>query len=265
MIFKTSIYTENIKYFNRLAKNNSYILSSFPRSGNTWLRIMLSHLISMKHDQNYINELNVHQDQIIPDENRDKLKNCVEWAFKSVVIMKSHRTYLSLKKNISKKTKHIYLFRRPEDVLTSYYYFHLRYSHLDHVKEAGIDAFVLQKLDDYILHLESIICSGLDTTQLKVISYENLVQDTHNVMVSLTSWMDLSYSKYEIDKSIKLSSFKMLQEREKKISKKDVLFFRRGKIGEGEQELKTETKNILKNKTKKIINKMHEDYSYQSF
>ena len=106
------------KLFNYLELNeNDVFLVSYPRSGNTWVRVILSYILYPERKIESLSEL----DSLIPDIHRSIPK----LRYSNPRVIKSHQSYDSRHghQNPNLYKKIIYIVRNPYDSLKSYYSF----------------------------------------------------------------------------------------------------------------------------------------------
>jgi tetratricopeptide (TPR) repeat protein len=221
-------------------KDNDIVIASYPRSGNTWLRLLLSDIILQLNGFETDTLLPIHQDYVIPnihDKNLHKIDPRVSLPFR---LIKTHQKY----SKIPQKT--LFLFRHPADALCSYYYFHLRYEHLKKIVEGGIDKFCLQNVDEWCEHLASYIdAKNISPDKIFFISYELLHYQAVMALKEITEFLDLKINEQMFKKAIANHTFQK-QYQQEKISgeigtKYSEHFFRKGSVGTHMEELKKET------------------------
>ena len=106
----------------KIKKNTkpNILLSSFPRSGNTWLRLLLTDVfLQIENLEVGQNALLSHIEKYVPDMHCDKLDNDCGSSSTNFIIVKTHSKYDNIK---IKHEKVILLYREPEDCLISFYY-----------------------------------------------------------------------------------------------------------------------------------------------
>jgi len=157
----------------------SRFLTSFPRSGNTWMRRLLA------------SALGYSADELVPDLHNPTLKIVPpQQPVGQAILYKSH-TVFGLD-----KYRHIYLFRLPEDALVSYAHFSGRAT-------AGCDRFVRRSLRTYAYQLSSVYEQALSHPERwLLLSYESLIQDTERSIFSAIHWLGLQVSKDSVGQAI---------------------------------------------------------------
>ncbi len=111
-------------------------VTSFPRSGNTWMRYLLSDVFLQIHGIDTDTKLPIHPDEIIADFYRSRVALRNKAVRTPGVLLKSHDSFKELQerfwgkdcRNTSsfQRCRHLYLYRSPEDALVSLYHYVLR-------------------------------------------------------------------------------------------------------------------------------------------
>jgi len=96
---------------------NQILLASFPKSGNTWFRFVVANILSqrLRGEEISFQNLSYYSPEIKKDR---KLKNCVS-SDSDPIFLKTH-FYNNL---FFKRYKSVVLYREPENVFKSYYYY----------------------------------------------------------------------------------------------------------------------------------------------
>ncbi|WP_044204130.1 sulfotransferase domain-containing protein [Coleofasciculus chthonoplastes] len=188
-------------------------LVSYPRSGNTWMRAMLAHILygdsgtSIKDLQYYIPDIHVktYLNEVIDTEQH---------------IIKSHYQYYSSPKQCQKKYKRvIYLIRDPRDVVLSFYRYHKKL--YDYQWE--FNEFVLDWLNGRIWPSswqEHVNCwtgnskheLGFD---LHCIRYEDLLSDVNHELIKLANFLGINVTKKSVQYAVESASVENMRLKEK--------------------------------------------------
>lgn len=213
--------------------DNQYFLASFPKSGNTWVRFILSYLIdsseliTVKKLGNFIPDLHV-LDQLKLIENSKS--NFREFDFQFI---KTHDSYSKFYKNKNK----ILVVRDGRDVITSYYH----YINSRTKKNISIENIIrnenIHNFGSWTEHFNSWKNHIKNSSAL--LKYEDLLVDPFQHISKLLKNIGWKKKDHEIIDSIEKSSFKELKKNEKengimfsdKINDNSVPFFRSGKSG----------------------------------
>ena len=119
---------ENIKGIANLVKKGTEVtwLASFPRSGNTWLRLVITEYLLRLSG---VNEFNVFEEvkTTIPDFTRDPILLANKNIAHQPKLVKTHDTYFKTRSLVPRSARsafrYLYLFRAPEDALTSFFHY----------------------------------------------------------------------------------------------------------------------------------------------
>ena len=211
---------------------NEYFLISYPKSGNTWLRIILSNLIS--EDKKL--EIAFHNcGEFIPDSHIQGQRELIinkksKFNRLPVRIVKSHDRF----KSFFKKRKVIYIVRNGENVLISlYYYLKARNNNeiaLESIhKNAGSHSY-----GPWNKHVLRWLYNSI-----YIVQYENLKKDPENEILNLCKYLSIKVNQEEIIRVIENSSFNRMKSLEEKYgyyndtrvkSDKKISFVRKGSI-----------------------------------
>ncbi|MCC3437713.1 MAG: sulfotransferase domain-containing protein [Microcoleus sp. PH2017_05_CCC_O_A] len=241
-----------------LLTETDFILSSYPRSGNTWMRLLFSDIIlqsqgfKTKSGGNFIPDI---YKQKLDTWNRDPRTKKVPLR-----IIKSHEFYDTRYINT------IYLFRKPADALCSFYYYLLGYpDQREELQKQGIDDFCKVKVEQWRVHVESYI-EAKDKKHDKVlfISYESLKEQPEIILKKTTrDFLGLNITSSMCRIAIKNQNFEELQ-RIQKFEDTSQLgfwetggyqdFFRKGKVNSSKDELTQSTIDFIEADAMAIYN-----------
>lgn len=259
-------------------------LASYPKSGNTWIRTLLTCLLKNPHtEQPLINELiapsmssrNIIDEHLLLETSeltQDEIELYTPLALRELsasitccpFFMKTHTAYTYTKNgepiypaDVSIGT--VYIIRNILDVIVSYAH-HNTDTIENTIKNAAKEDFLLlsrwddirpqvpQKLLSWSRHIQSW------KNQLEIpalfIRYEDLFEDTFTVFKEIITFSGLIASDQEMENAITRSSFNILQEQEKKFGfrerkGKESAFFRKGKIGSWRESLTDEQVKLI--------------------
>ncbi|MEE2643158.1 MAG: sulfotransferase domain-containing protein [Planctomycetota bacterium] len=234
-------------------------VSSFPRSGNTWTRHILADCLIQNAGLSTTTDLPTHPNRIIPDRYDNRISERDPAVSTPGLIVKTHDRFdvalNLLDQRAHQQMRHLYIYRRPEDCLVSYYHFHLRYKLLQEKAAKGVDAFVLEQIDDWIQHVESYV-EGVDRYNGCVffLSYEQLLADPMACLRPALSFLEVDVSSAALKTAIEHMAFENLRAREEKnpINAKE-FFFRKGTTGSGSQELQASTLEAISSKAGEVL------------
>ena len=244
-------YLENKK---RIQANDIF-LASYPRSGNTWIRLLMSDLILQT--QGYETSTG---GNIIPDIYKDNINI---WFSDSRInnlpfrIVKTHETYETEYEKI------IYVVRNPADAICSYYHYTKEYCTKENSDDNecinDIDDFCLSHLSQWYWHTQTYIkLKERKAKKIQFVSYESLKNNTVKSLQSIATFCGLQVEQELCQKAVDNQEFKKLQDMAKQTSeiklgfKEDNgydKFFRQGEVNTSSQELSTETMRLIEEKT----------------
>jgi len=260
-------------------------LASYPKSGNTWFRVLLTNILQLSDKPADINQLitstiasnrevfehatglsssdltNEEIYQWQPDVFKHMAKNASE-----TIYVKIHDGNYNLPNGQplipAEATKAVvYLIRNPLDVAISFAH------HMNKPVQRAIDALnnpqfafcmnhaamqiqLKQQLGNWSSHVKSYLHSDLPTHFIK---YEQLLQNTFDTFKATLNFLNIEASGADIEKAIKFSNFDMLKQQESKAgfkekSPKADSFFRKGQSGEWKNCLTpTQVRSVFQN------------------
>jgi hypothetical protein len=253
-------------------------LASYPKSGNTWMRIFLINLLNptLQNSINHISYIRHAASRALFDEYaginssdlttleieqlRPKVYEAMAIANKESFFLKIHDTFQTLSDHqllVSKKASKsiIYLVRNPLDVVVSFSKF----------KKVSIDQIILEmestenslaKSDQQSLKMQlpQILSSWNEHVKswtqqqeipILVVRYEDLLSHPIQEFKKVVDFLGLSYSDEEIELASKKSDFSTLKSQELEHGFSDRFFattefFRKGVSGEGLKSLSSD-------------------------
>ena len=190
-------------------------LASYPKSGNTWVRFILSNALFGPADRS------IDVNRRIPDLHRrlpdDRLNRPDDGA---PLLAKTHFEMTPAHPELSRTDRALHIVRDPRDVLLSA----LNYRRLNGVTPAqlsdrayaevfintgGDPTWKQQKFGTWASHARS--WTSTDRFPVKTIRYEDLRTDTRGVMRDVIDFMGLDIDDDTLDRAIKASSFDALR------------------------------------------------------
>ncbi len=188
-------------------------LVSYPRSGVTWLRVMLSELAYQSSGESLADldyfvpdlSLNVLSDQIIPSSRH---------------IFKSHESYLWNHWKTEKYKKVVYLMRDPRDVALSYY----RYNQKLCNYAGSLDEFIADWIAGRISpgtwsqHVDSWEASSIEKygVQSCLIKYEDLTRQPLAELKKISEFFSITADLKALEKAVSNSSVERMRQKEAK-------------------------------------------------
>lgn len=210
-------------------RGDDIFLCSYPKSGNTWLRFILAHLLSVRTD---ITPRNV--DELVPDvyAANDKAN-----ALASPRILKTHHALLH------EFPKTIYVVRDVRDAMLSYYHYQQALGAFKGNFSEFLDvADTLHPFGNWSAHVEKALAfSNQYPKRILLLRYEDLQLNPETEIEKLIAFLGIS-PKRSAKEAIALSAFGRLQTLEAEHGssfgdKSGKPFFRSGKTGEGKAQL----------------------------
>ncbi|MDZ7771605.1 MAG: sulfotransferase domain-containing protein [Balneolaceae bacterium] len=235
-------------------------VSSYPRSGNTWLRKLLADLMLQKNGRQTDTTLPIHHDKLIPDRDFNAVAEAERLPHAPGLTVKTHDRIETIQKlypaSRRGEVRHIYIYRNPADALVSHYHFHLRYEHLaDKLGNTGVDAFCLEQFDSWKEHVESYLEAFEGGEEaIFILSYEQLSENAVPLLLELCEWLDFPVEPGQAERAVEHHRFKKLQQKEAVDPvNEEELFFRKGKVGGGREELQTSTLEELDRRSEALL------------
>lgn len=219
-------------------RESDVFLVSYPRSGNTWVRFLLANVIERDTEQP-IDFHSVHS--VIPDYGIQDHYQFIE-ALADPRIMKSHSAFDSRFHRV------IYLVRDGRDVMVSYYDYETKHRRFD----GSFQDFMLASQLPYgrwADHVQSWL-NVRERTDLLVVRYEDLLQDTGPELERMTRFVGISSTPDTLERAVRLSVFDQMQKLEETRGRPygdtAYRFVRRGTAGQWDNEFDEEARAIFK-------------------
>jgi hypothetical protein len=245
-------------------------VSSFPRSGNTWVRYLLADVFLQSNGVATDTDLPVSPDKIVPD------FYCHWIARRNVTIptpgvfIKTHETFAQLQTRFGRARhrpgpgvngaappfrgcKHVYLYRSPEDALVSLFHFYDHQRQLKSKTAAGIDAFCRANLASWEDSLSSYLRAADEGFPVLFIPYELLLQYPTEILSNLLRWLGARHDAATVERAVSNMQFSKLQALEVRDRFDEAFFFRRGCKGSGRAELQPSTIDIIQERTVRLM------------
>jgi hypothetical protein len=277
------IRASNTALIHRWLNNGTKVvfISSFLRSGNTWMRFMLSDVLLQMYGVETSTQLPVHPNDLIPEFRFNsiprRLTRCPPWAFRPpVAFVKTHFLFSQLEEILSgngrpswgmrsedaapfRDCRILYLYRAPEDALVSFYHFCHRDAYWRNRATNGIDAFCRTEVSWWMENMSSYLRAAGNGVPIFFASYESLLEKPAIVLSDLLHWLGMPHDAQMVNKAVSNMQFGKLQKMEIQTNKtRDLnhqqnLFFRRGCSGSGHAELQESTLLEIRQKTASLF------------
>jgi hypothetical protein len=234
-------------------RTDNIYLTSFPKSGNTWVAFMVANTIKehLKINVN-INFFNIHS--FIPEDGDYLTPNLEFFPFRKII--KNHRSF-------KYKYKYVFLLiRDPRDVMISYYYF-MKNSQ----KYAGDLSYFIRDekhgIQSWVSHTNSWLDNSYPSQRLFLFFYEDFKINSKKELKRMFNLMGFEIEDELLKKSIEKSSLENIKKLEKenmnylKQKNKVFKFVRKGEITKG-KELTQDDLDFILDKAKGTMDKIEE-------
>lgn len=249
-------------------------LASYPKSGNTWLRILLANLLAdgdgpqdingldlpfrVASHRRLVDDLSLLDSDLLRHDEVEKLRALTHDAFaaeqSSAVFVKTHDAYTRLDDGTPVLGRRgraaVCLVRDPRDVAVSYA-FHSDFSFTCSIAAMGDATNILtgyrhaqtpQRLLDWSGHVKSWLDQA--DIPIHVIRYEDLLADTAGEFVRTLAFLGIAADTEAVARAVRHAAFAALQAQEKVADFAEragsALFFREGRSGAWRQHLTIE-------------------------
>jgi hypothetical protein len=253
---------KNVAFLNAASSPLTFV-SSYPRSGNTWLRYLMTDCLLQTAGYECSTELPVHPNDVIPDlhcHSAEEIRAVTEVCDR--FFYKTHFTPAQvsrlMRSSPTVESSYIYLYRDPADALISYYYYNLRYPQYSNVAEKGPDLFCTEEITSWIDHVEQAVSCLGEERRICFIKYEDLHAATAEVLQGIWNWLNVNVSSGSCIAAATHMEFASLQDLERRTSTNESphRFFRRGLIGGAKKELNANTTDFLRTKSEDLLRKI---------
>ena len=253
---KDIYYWYNINYkLKKFLKGNeeqNILMYGYPKSGNTWLRLLLYNYRNLLLNPELSHTITYDKLNLLQSNEMEK-GTCFLHAEGFPLFYRTHVPYNASYNLFDKK---IFIHRNPLDTLISSYYFYRNrevpfFDDSNSIREklSDIDFYVVFKIDDWIdFYKESIQHAGI------VMNYSSMRINCEIEIARLISFLGWDFNQELVKRTVEMSSFnkvkKMGLEKNQKygMGPKDTFegeFTRSGKEGQFYNELKNETIHLI--------------------
>ena len=191
------------------ADSQDIFLISYPRSGNTWVRVILAELLYGESGES-LKDLEYY----IPDIHFKSLReNVIDSKFHFI---KSHNPYM-VERDFGKYKKVIYLIRDPRDIVLSHYRYLKARGYTDEFHQFVYD-WVTGRIwpTSWHSHINSWTGPGIENAKIEllIMRYEDLLSDTYKNVKKIMEFAGFQTNSTAIKKALKNSSITEMRKKE---------------------------------------------------
>jgi hypothetical protein len=236
-------------------------VSSFARSGNTWVRYLLSDVFLQNHGIETATDLAAHPDEIIPDFYCEMVARRNTAVPTPGLLVKTHDLFGHLQQQFGSPApqapggncRHLYIYRAPEDALVSFYHLQLREKYVKGRAGRDIDTFCLDAVPGWVAHVSSYVAASESGAPVFFASYNQLLENPESVLVEMLDWLGVRHKSSVVLRAVENMQFGKLQALEARDLADKAPVFRRGRNGSGTQELKAATISEIRRRTGQVL------------
>ncbi|HWD18408.1 MAG TPA: sulfotransferase domain-containing protein, partial [Verrucomicrobiae bacterium] len=177
-------------------------VSSFARSGNTWTRNLLADALLQAQGIETNTDLPVPFQQVVPDFYCDMIARRKASLPIPGILVKTHDVFEQLRARVCgqaspmaelrdaafRNCKLVYLFRRPEDVLVSYYHLQRKVKYIKRA-QFSIDEFCRSHLPHWMDNLSGYVRAHEAGYQVFFVSYEAMLREPAVTLSDILRWL----------------------------------------------------------------------------
>ena len=188
-------------------RRNDVFLVSYPRSGNTWLRFIISNLVDPLTPVDFVTlEHRAPDIHINSDRAMQRLSD--------PRFLKSHEYFDHRYRRV------LYVVRDPRDIVSSYYRYHINYGHLPDGYSGSLylKQFLDGKLDrcgTWLEHVGSWLGARNGEPSFRLLQYDEMLRDPAKLARELCDFLDLERSDVEITTAVSNSNRDRMRELER--------------------------------------------------
>jgi hypothetical protein len=245
-----------VVYRHRTVSRRDAFLVSYPKSGNTWLKFMLAHLLGgraadLDNDSTVIADVGSHgaTPRVLPHGGR---------------LIKSHEPYSSPQKRFYRKA--IYLIRDGRDVAVSYYYTLIRRGLYQGDFGPFLRLFLAGDVDGYgpwHEHVRSWLESPLHGDgSLLVLKYEDMLADPTENLCAAMEFLGVPVERERAEQTIREYTAERMREKERgtrfheRKQRRDIMFVRKAKAGDWAEAFTPEDEEFFRNETGGLLERL---------
>lgn len=236
----------------RNLRDDDVFVASYPRSGNTWTRCLLSDLILQVLGFETDTKLPITPPQIIPNIYGEDITAIDSRIKIPCRLIKTHAPYNRISTSITRifwRPRAIYLFRNPADSLSSYYHLQRLEGKISG-EVVSRDSFCEKNMWEWCNNVKSyIIVKAKHPEKILFISYESMQNRPLVVLPKVMNFIGITVDEAMCAKAVENQSF----EKKKKLAGNSE-FYRKGKVGSSEEELSQKTLDLIEEKAMSVYN-----------
>jgi hypothetical protein len=251
-------------------------ISSFARSGNTWVRYLLADALLQSQGMATDTELPVHPRKLIPDYYCDLVSARQPVIKTPSVLVKTHDLYDQLRARFGLDSPSVqlsgslgpcrilYLYRSPEDVMVSYYHLQ-RTARYIRQSSFGIDEFCRREIPNWLTSVQSYLRAEEEGVPVHFVSYEKLLREPDVALSGVLRWLEVPHDAAMVERCVSHMQFgkmRALEERSFALAKE--FWFRRGDKGGGRAELQTHTLCRIREETDEVLKRIDKRMARQN-
>lgn len=238
------------RYIEFVVKPDDIFIVTYPRSGTTWVQMIL-HQLTSDGDLNFN-----HISERIPWFERFYNYEKILPNLPEPRIFKSHMSYSGFFSIPKGDCKYIYILRNPGDVLVSYYYFYINFLGFRGSFDQFYQMFMKGRVQygSWFKHVHNWR-SHAKNINILFLNYEDLKQDLEREIRKIADFCEIEVPEERMSRILERSSFKYMKENQSKFDHlTEVLaeagihsgtFIRSGKVGESKEYLNEKQKSEI--------------------
>jgi hypothetical protein len=271
------IQAHNAREIRKLIAENVPItfVTSFARSGNTWMRYLLSDVFLQQQGIETSTNLVIPPDEIIAD----MYCNLIATRNKEVrtpgVLVKTHEMFSGLRRSSCggdaeceasfQRCRHLYLCRSPEDSLVSLHHLLMKESYFLpgrwHVKSKSrkdIDTFCRDAMPEWIRHVSSYLEAAENGAPVFFVSYEHLLAEPAGVLGEVLRWLGVPFTQAILQRAASNMDFQKLKAVDPRTLGNQPPILRYGRNGRGAIELQPSTIDYIREGTSSLVERLQQ-------
>ena len=236
-------------------RDTDVFLASVPRSGNTWMRLLLSDAILQ-----HLGHETGTGGNIIPDVYKDQVDVWDQDPRLDSLNFRLIKTHQPFDESFGRV---IYIFRHPAECFCSLYHYQFRYPGFKELNMT-MDTFFDQCVDTWLENMRSYIEAAKNNPgRILFLSYEMIHEDTVGQLMQAMRFLAIEPSKETCQAAVAHQAFDRVQSAAKAGDVKKLGFvedggvkdfFRQGKVNSAAEEASPQALAILGKKTENVLN-----------